>query len=254
MEERAPGRIRFFHGERPGASFEFTSAARRAFLALRMAELPHTVIAVDGTAASGKSTFSRCLAERLGYVYINTGAMYRGVTWYLQQLRVPLQDAAAIARAIAAVRLETGIANDELAFRIAGIDPLPHAREAHVNEGVSLVAQVPEVRTLLVAEQQKLAQDSPLVMEGRDIGSVVFPQTPYKFYVDASPEVRAMRRRQQGETDVITRRDAIDSSRKTSPLIRVGDAFFIDSSHVTVDEMVSTALRRLAESGLNPVD
>src|ERR1700761_9100415 len=200
-----------------------------------MPDLPHPVIAVDGTAASGKSTFSRSLAERLGYVYINTGAMYRGVTWYMQQRNVPLQDAAAIARAITSVPLETTVVNDELAFRIAGIDPLPHTRESHVNEGVSLVAQVPEVRSLLVAEQQKLAQDAPLVMEGRDIRSVVFPQTPYKFYVDASPEVRAYRRQQQGEADVITQRDAIDSSRKTSPLIRVGDAVFIDSSHITVD-------------------
>jgi cytidylate kinase len=216
-----------------------------------MAELPHPVIAVDGTAASGKSTFSRSLAERLGYVYINTGAMYRGVTWYLQQRSIPLQDAAAIACAITSVSLETSVANSELAFRIAGIDPLPHTREAHVNEGVSLVAQVAEVRSLLVAEQQKLVQDAPLVMEGRDIGSVVFPQTPYKFYVDASPEVRAMRRHQQGETDVITQRDAIDSSRKTSPLIRVGDAFFIDSSHITVDQMVAAALQHLAGLGLN---
>jgi cytidylate kinase len=215
-----------------------------------MPDLPHPVIAVDGTAASGKSTFSRSLAERLGYVYINTGAMYRGVTWYLQQRSIPLQDATAIALAFASVPLETTVVNDELAFRIAGIDPLPHVREAHVNEGVSLVAQVPEVRTLLVSEQQKLAQDGPLVMEGRDIGSVVFPETPYKFYVDASPEVRAMRRHKQGEDDVIAQRDAIDSSRKTSPLIRTGDAFFIDSSHVTVEEMVELALRHLAEHGL----
>ncbi len=120
-----------------------------------------------------------------------------------------------------------------------------------MNEGVSLVAQVAEVRTLLVAEQQKLAQDAPLVMEGRDIGSVVFPETPYKFYVDASPEVRALRRHKQGEDDVIAQRDAIDSSRKTSPLIRVGDAVFIDSSHITVDEMVANALKHLAERGLN---
>jgi cytidylate kinase len=216
-----------------------------------MAELPHPVIAVDGTAASGKSTFSRALAERLGYVYINTGAMYRGVTWYLQQRSMPLQDATAVARALESVAVETTVVNGELAFRIAGIDPLPHVREAHVNEGVSLVAQVPEVRARLVAEQQKLVHDAPLVMEGRDIGSVVFPQTPYKFYVDASPEVRALRRKQQGEADVIAQRDTIDRSRKTSPLMRVGDACFIDSSQITVDEMVARALKHLAEHGLD---
>ncbi len=215
-----------------------------------MSELPHPVIAVDGTAASGKSTFSRSLAERLGYVYVNTGAMYRGVTWYLQQRSIPLQDAAAVARTVESIGITTSVAGGQLTFRLAGIDPLPHAREGSVNEGVSLVAQVPEVRRLLVAEQQKLAADAPLVMEGRDIGSVVFPQTPYKFYVDASPEVRTLRRAQQGEADVIARRDAIDSSRKTSPLIRTGDAFFIDSSHVTVEEMVDLALRQLAGRGL----
>ncbi len=211
----------------------------------------HPVIAVDGTAASGKSTFSRSLAERLGYVYVNTGAMYRGVTWYLQDCRVPLQDAAAIVGAVQAATIETGLHHGELTFRIAGIDPLPHVREARVNEGVSLVAQVPEVRRRLVAEQQKLAQESPLVMEGRDIGSVVFPQTPYKFYVDANPEVRAMRRTRQGESDAITRRDTIDQSRKTSPLIRLDDAMFIDSSDLTVDDMVALALPHLAARGLN---
>jgi cytidylate kinase len=214
-----------------------------------MSELPHPVIAVDGTAASGKSTFSRSLAERLGYVYINTGAMYRGVTWYLQQRSMPLQDVTAIARALEPVSIEAGVANGELTFRVAGIDPLPHVREAHVNEGVSLVAQVPEVRSRLVAQQQRLIHEAPLVMEGRDIGSVVFPQTPYKFYVDATPEVRAQRRKEQGEADVVTRRDTIDQSRKTSPLVRVGDACFIDSSHITVDDMVAIALRHLAAQG-----
>jgi cytidylate kinase len=210
----------------------------------------HSVIAVDGTAASGKSTFSRALAERLGYVYINTGAMYRGVTWYLQEKNVPLNDSAAIARAVQAAGVETRLQNGELVFRIGGVDPLPHAREGRVNEGVSLVAQVPEVRKLLVAEQQKLARDAALIMEGRDIGSVVFPQTPYKFYIDAKAEVRAQRRDRQGETDVIEKRDTIDQSRKTSPLIRVSDALFIDSSDVTVDEMVAAALRHLEKCGL----
>ena len=175
-----------------------------------MSDLTHPVIAVDGTAASGKSTFSRQLAQRLGYCYINTGAMYRGVTWYLQQKKVPLEDAAAVARAVEDAGVETLLHEGELAFRIAGLDPLPHVREGRVNEGVSLVAQVAAVRKLLVAEQQHLAGQAPLVMEGRDIGSVVFPQTPYKFYIDANPEIRAQRRSRQGETDVILQRDILD--------------------------------------------
>ena len=218
-----------------------------------MPQSPHPVIAVDGTAASGKSTFSRELAKRLGYVYVNTGFMYRGVTWYLQQKNVPLQDAEAVAREVNAAGVETRLQNGELLFHIAGLDPLPHTRESLVNAGVSLVAQVPEVRKLLVAGQQSLVAQAPLVMEGRDIGTVVFPQTPYKFYIDANPEIRALRRRAQGEVDVIQKRDTIDQQRTTSPLTRAANALFLDSSHATVEEMVAKALKHLAASGLKGI-
>jgi cytidylate kinase len=215
-----------------------------------MSQLPHPVIAVDGTAASGKSTFSRQLAQRLGFVYVNTGAMYRGVTWYLQEKNVPLEDAETVAREVLAAGIDTRLEAGEIAFRIAGIDPLTHARESRVNEGVSLVAQVTTVRELLVAAQRQLVEHAPLVMEGRDIGTVVFPKTPYKFYLDAHPETRANRRREQGETDVIEKRDALDSQRKTSPLTRASDAQFLDSGHSEVAELVEVALRYLASRGL----
>ena len=215
-----------------------------------MFALSHPVIAVDGTAASGKSTFSRALAQRLGYVYVNTGAMYRGVTWYLQQKSVPLSDPQAVAREVHAAGIETRLEHGELFFRIAGLDPLPHIRDVRVNEGVSLVAQVAAVRQLLVTEQQRLVEQSPLVMEGRDIGTVVFPQTPYKFYLDANAEVRAERRRGQGETDVIQRRDTLDQRRAHSPLTRAPDALFLDSGHASVEELIAVALRHLAARGL----
>ncbi len=215
-----------------------------------MPDLPHPVIAVDGTAASGKSTFSRKLAERLGYVYVNTGAMYRGVTWYLQQRGIPLNDAERVAREVEQAGVETRLVKGELAFFVAGLDPLPHGREAQINEGVSLVAQVAPVRKILVAQQQQLAEQAPLVMEGRDIGTVVFPRTPYKFFLDASAAVRAQRREAQGEQDVIAQRDAIDSTRKTSPLLCALDALRLDSGSVGVDELVDTALQHLAARGL----
>jgi len=215
-----------------------------------MSQLPHPVIAIDGTAASGKSTFSRQLARRLGYVYVNTGAMYRGVTWYLQQKNVPLRDHEAVARAVETVRIETLLHDGELAFRIAGLDPLPHVRDGQVNEGVSLVAQVGAVRKLLVAEQQRLAGHAPLVMEGRDIGTVVFPQTPYKFYLDAHADVRARRRSEQGENDVIEQRDSLDQERANSPLTRAPDALRLDSGHASVEELVAIALQNLASRGL----
>jgi cytidylate kinase len=210
----------------------------------------HPVIAIDGTAASGKSTFARQLAGRLGYVYVNTGAMYRGVTWYMQEKNISLHDAEAVAREIAAAGVRTRLENGELAFLIAGLDPLPHVREARVNEAVSLVAQVAEVRKLLVAEQQGLAREAPLVMEGRDIGTVVFPQTPYKFFLDADPEVRALRRRQQGENDVIEKRDVLDRQRRHSPLACASDALRLDSGHASVEELVARALEHLAALGL----
>jgi cytidylate kinase len=210
----------------------------------------HPVIAVDGTAASGKSTFSRALAQRLGYIYVNTGAMYRGVTWYLLQKGIDLHDAAAAAREVEAAGVTTRLGQGELVFTIGGIDPVPHAREARVNDGVSLLAQIPEVRALLVAQQQSLAAHAALVMEGRDIGTVVFPRTPYKFYLDAHPELRAQRRSQQGETDVIQKRDELDQQRLTSPLTRAAGAVFLDSGHFTVDDLVAKALEHLATAGL----
>jgi cytidylate kinase len=215
-----------------------------------MSDLPHPVIAIDGTAASGKSTFSRQLAQRLGYVYVNTGAMYRGVTWYLQQKHIPLQDAEAVAREVQAAGVETRLHEGELVFRIAGLDPLPHLREGQVNEGVSLVAQVAAVRKLLVAEQQRLAGQAPLVMEGRDIGTVVFPKTPYKFYLDANADVRAQRRQEQGENDVIRQRDTLDLQRVNSPLTRAPDALRLDSGDASVEELVALALQHLASRGL----
>jgi cytidylate kinase len=215
-----------------------------------MSQPVHPVIAIDGTAASGKSTFSRLLSQRLGYAYVNTGAMYRGVTWYLQQGKVPLGDPEAIARGLSGAALETRLEKGELAFRIAGLDPLPHVREDRVNDEVSLVAQVAPVRRLLVAEQQRLALLAPLVMEGRDIGTVVFPQTPYKFFLDADAAVRAERRHKQGETDAILRRDVLDRQRENSPLTCAPDALRLDSSRSSVDELVAAALGHLASLGL----
>jgi len=215
-----------------------------------MSQLPHPVIAIDGTAASGKSTFARELARRLGYVYVNTGAMYRGVTWYLQQRQVPLQDSAAAIRAIETAGVDTSLRDGELAFLIAGLDPLPHVREAKVNEGVSHIAQIAAIRQLLVAEQQRLAAQEPLVMEGRDIGTIVFPQTPYKFFLDADAEVRTQRRQQQGENDVIRQRDDLDQQRSHSPLTCAPDALRLDSGRATVEELVAVALEHLALRGL----
>jgi cytidylate kinase len=215
-----------------------------------MTATPHPVIAIDGTAASGKSTFVRSLAARLGYAYVNTGAMYRGVTWYLLDKKVPLTDFESVARTVEQAGVRTRLEGGELAFTIAGIDPLPHVREGQINEAVSLVAQVAGVRRLLVAGQQGLALHAPVVMEGRDIGTVVFPETPYKFFLDADAGVRAQRRSNQGENDVIEKRDVLDRQRQNSPLTCAPDALYLDSGRASVEELVALALGYLAKRGL----
>ncbi len=210
----------------------------------------HPVIALDGTAASGKSTFARALARRLAFVYVNTGAMYRGVTWYLLEKEIPVQDEAVVAQAMKEMKLETRFRPGEFTFLIDGIDPQRHLREGRVNQAVSAVSQVAEVRHLLVAEQRLLADLSPLVMEGRDIGTVVFPETPYKLFLDADVEVRAARRSHQGETDMIRQRDILDSQRRNSPLTLAPDALSLDSGQDSVDTLVEKALVHLAAKGL----
>jgi cytidylate kinase len=119
-----------------------------------------------------------------------------------------------------------------------------------VNQNVSAIARMPEVRRMLVARQREYAEECDLVMEGRDIGSVVFPDTEYKFYIDASPEVRARRRALQGQRDSITERDRADTSRKTSPLTIAEDAHVIDSSNLTIDGVVGEIIGRLKLKGL----
>jgi cytidylate kinase len=114
-----------------------------------------------------------------------------------------------------------------------------------VNNGVPLVSRIPRVRQILVEKMREYARAGDLVMEGRDIGSVVFPDTPYKFYVDASPEVRAQRRAAQGEQDAVAARDYADSSRSTSPLVMAEDAYFIDTSNLAIAQVVDEILREL---------
>jgi len=212
------------------------------------------VIAIDGPAASGKSSVARQLARRLGYAYVNTGAMYRAVTWWAVSKDVPVHDPACVEQLLNATRLECDLANGESMIRLDGIDPTPHLVDEAVNASVSAIASIPEVRRLLVDKQRAFACGRDLVMEGRDIGSVVFPETPYKFYIDASPEVRAQRRAKQGLADSISARDKFDSSRRTSPLIIAEDAHVIDSSHLTVDGVVGEIIGRLKLKGLLPAD
>ena len=201
----------------------------------------HVVIAIDGPAASGKSTVARALARRLGYRYVNTGAMYRAVTW----LAVSRGSADRVRELLASTKIEVGFSDSESTILIDGVDPTPHLNEEAVNASVSTIASVPEVRRLLVEKQQACVVGHDVVMEGRDIGSVVFPKTEYKFYIDATLEVRAARRAKQGIADAIGARDRQDSTRPMSPLIIAEDAHVVDSSHLTIDGVVGEIIGRL---------
>jgi len=212
--------------------------------------LSHIVIAIDGPAASGKSSVARLLARRLGYFYVNTGAMYRAVTWLAVDHSVPLDDPERVQELLKSVQFQCGVSGGESSLSLDGIDPTPHLVDEAVNAGVSAIASIPEVRRLLVEKQRAYALEYDIVMEGRDIGSVVFPETPYKFYIDASLDVRALRRARQGLADSISARDKFDSTRRTSPLIIAEDAHVIDSSNLTVDGVVGEIVGRLKLKGL----
>ena len=213
--------------------------------------LSEFVIAIDGPAASGKSSVARALASRFGLIYVNTGAMYRAVTWLAVSRGVSTADASAVVELLAQTKTEWGIADNESTIFIDGMDPTSHLVSEAVNLNVSKVATIPEVRRTLVEHQRAYANGNSLVMEGRDIGSVVFPETPYKFYIDASPEVRALRRANQGLEDSVIARDQVDSTRKTSPLVIAFNAEVIDSSSLTIDGVVGEIVERLKIKGLD---
>lgn len=220
------------------------------------------VIAIDGYSSCGKSTMAKNLARQLGYVYVDTGAMYRAMTLYA--LRHQLfeadgeVDAASLQRAMPDIRIsfqfnkQTGkpdtYLNDELVEQ--------EIRTMQVSERVSMIAALPFVRTALVAQQQRMGKDKGIVMDGRDIGTVVFPHAELKIFVTASAEVRAQRRydelQQKGmpaRYDEILKnvqeRDYIDSHREVSPLRKADDAIELDNSNLTIDEQQQWLLHQV---------
>lgn len=220
------------------------------------------VIAIDGYSSCGKSTMAKNLARQLGYVYVDTGAMYRAVTLYA--LRHQLfeadgeADAASLQRAMPDIRIsfqfnaQTGkpdtYLNDELVEQ--------EIRTMQVSERVSKIAALPFVRTALVAQQQRMGKDKGIVMDGRDIGTVVFPHAELKIFVTASAEVRAQRRYDELQLkgmparydDIlknVQERDYIDSHREVSPLRKADDAIELDNSNLTIDEQQQWLLQQV---------
>lgn len=211
------------------------------------------VIAIDGPAASGKSSVSRGLAKQFGFSYLNSGSMYRAVTWYILHRDGNPMDPQEVQAIMASATLRTGIEGGASFLEIDGQRPGNELLDEDVNRSVSAVSTVPSVRERLVREFHQLAANGDLVVEGRDIGSVVFPDTPYKFYLDAPQILRQQRREAQGLKDEIAMRDRIDSSRHTAPLVIAPDAFVIDTGSLDLAGVIDAIRVRLDQLGVRPV-
>jgi cytidylate kinase len=227
------------------------------------APAPGLVVAVDGTSGSGKSSTSRGVAHRLGIRYLDTGAMFRAMTWWLLRAGVDVHDAAAVAARCGEPDIVSG--TDPLAptITVDGTDVAVAIRSDEVNAAVSPVSAVPEVRARLLALQRAvIAEESAqggIVVEGRDIGSVVAPDAPVKVYISADPASRAARRAaEEGGTDLeatqasLLARDKIDSGRATAPLTMADGAVHIDTTPYTLDEVIALVVALVEKAGAHP--
>jgi cytidylate kinase len=217
-------------------------------------------IAIDGHSSCGKSTLAKALAKLLGYAYVDSGAMYRAVTLYLLERRILCSDLPAVVAALPQIHIHFEYLPSGNRTFLNGRDVEDEIRQMRVSENVSLVAAIPEVRRALVRKQQALGQHKAIVMDGRDIGTVVFPEAALKIFLTASVEVRTLRRHQElraKEIDIspeevrqnLLERDRIDSTRDDSPLRQAPDAVLIDNSFLTPAEQTALALQ-LAEEAI----
>ena len=220
-----------------------------------------TVIAIDGPAGSGKSTLAKLLAARLGFAYLDTGAMYRAIAFLALREGVATDDGASLAALAREARLSFS-ADDHIVA--ADRDVSEEIRRPAVSAAVSEVSAHPQVRAVLLEEQRRIGAAQDIVIEGRDIGTVVFPGAPVKLFLTASAEIRAERRRREliagGEhvgidetLQAIAARDAYDSQRAVAPLRRAADAIELDTSGLDVDQVVEAAREIvLARLGARP--
>ena len=211
------------------------------------------IIAIDGPAGAGKSTIAKKVADSLGYVYIDTGAMYRDFTYELLTSSISLSDIEEITKVLEKTNIE--FKNNEIFLN--NLNVTNEIRSKNVTANVSAVSAIPQVREKLVNLQRKIASESNSILDGRDIGTVVFPNAELKIFLTASVKIRALRRYNEliakdknidiNEIEAeIEKRDKLDSSRETSPLIKAADAIEIDTSDLSIDEVANTILK-LAE-------
>lgn len=211
------------------------------------------IIAIDGPAGAGKSTIAKKVADSLGYIYIDTGAMYRAFTYELLTSSISLSDIEEINKVLEKTNIE--FKNNEIFLN--NLNVTNEIRSKNVTANVSAVSAIPQVREKLVDLQRKIASESNSILDGRDIGTVVFPNAELKIFLTASVKIRALRRYNEliakdknidiNEIEAeIEKRDKLDSSRETSPLIKAADAIEIDTSDLSIDEVANTILK-LAE-------
>lgn len=215
-------------------------------------------VAVDGPAGAGKSSISKIVAKKLGYLYIDTGAMYRSVTWAVLHNHIDVNNQKAVEALLPELDLTMEASDDSCKVFISGQDVTDFIRTPQVNNAVSIVASYKGVRQYLVERQRLMAEAGGVILDGRDIGSVVLPNAELKIYLTASVEARAMRRylevkgtvNEQTLEDIkesVMQRDDMDKNRKESPLIQVEDAVLVDSSEMTFDETVEHILHLVQE-------
>lgn len=205
------------------------------------------VIAIDGTSASGKSTNAKLVARALGFVYVDTGAMYRTLAWYCLQHKIDVNDAKAVTTACRKWKtsLECKVAHVRLL--VDGYYPEKEIRTAETSAAVSHVAIVPKVREWMKKKQRECIQFGNLVMEGRDIGTNVFPETDYKFYLDAHLDERTKRRAAEGVNENLADRDQRDSQRAAAPLMIALGAKVINNSGMTAEQTSGLIIKDVQE-------
>ncbi|MEV8587471.1 (d)CMP kinase [Streptomyces sp. NPDC051180] len=214
------------------------------------------IVAIDGPSGTGKSSTSKAVAAKLGLSYLDTGAQYRAITWWMISNGVDTQDAEAVANAASKPVIVSGTDPSRPTITVDGADAAVAIRTEEVTSKVSAVSAVPEVRSLITELQRTIARSAELgiVVEGRDIGTTVLPDADLKIFLTASPEARAARR--SGELkgvdvhatrEALIKRDAADSSRKTSPLAKAGDAVEVDTSDLTLDQVIECVVTLVDE-------
>jgi cytidylate kinase len=219
-------------------------------------------VALDGPAGAGKSTVARLVAKALGFIYIDTGAMYRSVTWKMLQLGLKPEQTDLLIQTAAGMNIELKAGENGQRVFVDGEEVTEAIRSNAINHNVSYVAQIPEIRDILVEKQKRLAADKGVVMDGRDIGTKVLPGAEVKVYLTASARRRAERRfKEIGEAGItleqlerdIRQRDTLDSERAVSPLRQATDAVLLDTTDISLDEVVTAVLelcRNKAHGGI----